>query len=213
MNRFTLFLALLLAFFGVLATQSMLGGGLSRTLADGEDSPGGGAPGAAEKFAFMDVRAVFEKYEKTRDREKEINDEYRAGMEEIRAHKLDLEKKKQEIDLFGPNSPERREREREFALRAFEIQFKEEWLKEQVKDRLRKSTEEIYGEVLARVADFAAKNGFRAVFKIDEEAIDSDSGDELKLKIHTRTVLYHQKGDDVTEAVIAFLNEEYRKGK
>lgn len=213
MNRFVLFLAILLVLSGVLATQALLGGGLQRSLADGDEGPGGGVPGAADKFGFMDVRAVFEKYEKTRDREKEINDEYRAGVEEIRAQKLDLEKKRQEIDLFGPNSPERREKEREFALRAFEIQFKEEWLKEQVKDRLRKSTEEIYAEVLARVADFAAKNGLRAIFKIDEDAIDSDSRDELKLKIHTRSVLYHQKGDDVTEPVIAFLNEEYRKGK
>lgn len=195
------FLAVLAAgFVGGLVGQLMVaGGGLTPAVADGSTGD--------IKIGFVDVKKVFEKYEKTKDREKQINDEFRLGMEELRVRKVQLEEKKDEILLFGPNSPERRKAEKDLALEAFHIEFQEQWLREKVKDDLKRSTESLYAEIITKVGEYAEKSGYVAIFKIDEEDIQSFTRNELKLKIHTRSVLYNRPIDDLTDGLIEFLNK------
>ena len=210
MNRQMFWMAMFASILGAVIVQGIAWFPLRSVEADWED---GDDETTSTRIGFVDVKKVFERYEKTRDRERDINERYRVRVEELRKAKMNLEEKKKDFDLYGPNSPERRRLEKEFALDAFEVEFQQKWIEEQVKEDLKASTEEIFSEVLAQVGGFADPLGYQAVLKIDEEGLESITRNELKLKIHTRTVLYYRSGDDLTEPIIEFLNEKYREGR
>ncbi len=177
---------------------------LLRAHADGDEGVAGQGP---DRIGFVDVKRVFEQCRKTGDREQAIRQQYVATNEDLRKRKRDLENENDNLVLYGGMDRRKlREDERKIALAEFEIRFGVEWLEEKVKNDLEIATEEIYAEIMTLIGRYADENGYRAVFRVDEEELQSFSRDELKLKIHTRTVLYHLKADDLTEALILCVN-------
>ncbi len=191
-------------FGGALLAAGLLGDPLGRVHADGDE---GVAGQGLDRIGFVDVKRVFEQCRKTVDRERAINQQYVATKEDLQNRKKELQDEQDGLALYGPESTQRRQGERAIALKAFKIQFEDEWLKEKVKNDLKIATEQIYVEIMALIGRYAEEHGYRAVFKVDEEEIQSFTRDELKLKIHTRTVLYHMKADDLTEALIQYVND------
>ncbi|MDP7035885.1 MAG: OmpH family outer membrane protein [Planctomycetota bacterium] len=162
------------------------------------------------RVGFVNVKVAFEGFGKTRFQEKQINAWFREQMRQIEEEGDRLKKLAEEIELFAPRSPERQKQEKEYFRKKMMLDFRKKSLQDEVQKRLKTSTEGLYEEVNSGIADYARKHGFTIIFKVDGDSIASDSQSELKLKIHTRGVVYYDPKLDITNAVVAALNESFQ---
>lgn len=181
----------------------------------GERSAEANAPGDASvphKIALIDMAHVFKNYKKFEARREGLKTEITTSEERI---KKDLEAIKilqQQLKSLVEGSPEYKVKEQELASKAADIQAYREV---QQRDFLRKESQiykEIYGEVSEAVGKYAEYYKYSLVMRFKrDEMPEADNPNDVINKMNG-TVIYHRAEDDITDAVLKFLNDRYDRG-
>jgi len=77
----------------------------------------------------------------------------------------------------------------------------------------RRYTKQLYEEILAVVAQVAKQRGIDVVLYVEREVVQTEDTRELLTMIERRKVLYASDQVDLTQTVLARLNEAYRAAK
>jgi len=85
--------------------------------------------------------------------------------------------------------------------------FRTKWAEAEFRERLHLATQKLYNEIQQWIAKYAEKQGYDLILKIDRRPLAAKTQEEMKLKIHTRTVIYRRKALDLTDHVIKLLNQ------
>ncbi len=170
------------------------------------------AQGATQQqIAVCNLTHVFDNYRMTRDLEQVFesrNKEFQTLAEEKRK---ELESRGKQLAQFKPGSDDYIQREEEFAIEQYKfkgwLDIWEQRLKQEHKNWLRK----VYQSVQDAIAEVAKERGLALVLTysdIDEDAPDSTA---MKQQILLRTVLYADNRIDLTQPILARLEERYEK--
>ena len=112
-----------------------------------------------------------------------------------------------EIDLYAPGSRKRTRKLEELFLLKRRLKFRQEWVEVEFREKQHLMIQSLYNEISDKIGAYAKKNGYDAIFKIDRGKLQSLSQDEMKMKTHTRTVIYSRKALDLTDEMIRLLNQ------
>ncbi len=146
------------------------------------------------KIGYVDIKKVFENYEKAKkvqesfmkevDAEQKNMDKMRVEIENMQK---DYEKKK---DIMKPE--ERTKKENELKLKIQEFSKKWTEVKQKLDEKGNQLEEQLFNEVKAVISDYAKKNGYSIVIN----------------SFDPRLILYGDASADLTEEIIKILNKK-----
>ncbi len=161
------------------------------------------------KIGFVNLKKVFEQYERSKTMEKEIEafqGEENAKLEKLKKEADELEK---ESDLVVKNTKEWFKIKSDVLRKRKELETDEKLAKMEITRRLLKATEEIYEDILKKISDYASAHGFMMVLKIETEKVECDTHTELTFKVNSRSVLYFKTEFEITDDIVKELNLAY----
>jgi len=185
---------------------------LAPATARAQDPPAGGGDVAKTitmKIGFANIKRIIDDYERTKTIEVEIDDYRRGKTDEIEKKRKRLKELRDDMKMLNPDSRMYFEKVKLARRMEMEIKLAEDELKVDLQYRLLRATKEIYEDITNQIKEYAQKNGFHVIFKVEKGKIESESKGELILKINSRGVLYYDKSLDVSDAIIKILNVNY----
>ncbi len=173
---------------------------------------GSGSSGAA-KIGVCDVVQIFNSYDRTKDLNTKQTNKTDALKAEDDMRVKAIEAIRMELDGLKAGSSEYQRRrsdgERLTIERAAWLKFKEAQM---LRDYANLSRN-MYKEILAAVKQIASEQGYALVLCREPSQLQSESVAELRQEISGRKVLYASGKIDVTDQVLARLNQLYRSSK
>ncbi len=171
----------------------------------------GGPRGATPNIAVVNLTAIFERYQMTRDLEQMFEERRQKVAAEAKDRRENINMLRNAILDIKRGTPDFVRREEELITAEIEFQawleIQERRLKEQHKSWLKM----IYKNTRQVIAKIAQKNGIDLVLTyndLEENAPDSVS---FKQQILLRSVIYASERSNLTESVIEMLDKEYQR--
>ena len=193
----------------LLVAACVLGGTLMLRNSLGQSQPAS-APPAAARIAVCDIQEIFVNYERAKDLLSKLNDERQAAEAESDKRGKAMDALHTEMSALKAGSPEYDSRmaqlERMAVDRKVEIQYQEGVLQR----KHRALTLEMYKEVTAMISTVAGAEGIHLVLQRDKELLDTGETADVLAQIRDRKVLHCDDSMDITQTVLARLNEAYR---
>ncbi|MEK7710383.1 MAG: OmpH family outer membrane protein [Planctomycetota bacterium] len=167
---------------------------------------------ASPNIAVVNVATVSEKYQKTSDLEAQFDAlRKRLGQErDAMKDKLDRANRSLQEEL-KPGTEEYRLRKKEIAMLEAELQWFIDNEGQKVEKGLAESLRSIFDDIQSAVREVAEEQGVEIVLAADKLPGDSpDSPAQARQMILLQKVLYWKPEVDLTDAVIARLNKNYK---
>ena len=168
------------------------------------------APAAATRIAVCGVGTLFEHCRQSGDLNAELQDRRMAIQTEDDKRAKAAENVRMELQGLKPGSSEYESRLDE--LEKMQIEHKS-WRESQMlrleRWHLRK-TKEVYEKIIDAVARVAKDRGIQIVLDMERQELVGDDLGSIFAQVSGRKVLYSEPSVDLTGAVMARLNEEYR---
>lgn len=145
---------------------------------------------AAEKMGTVDVGKLFDEYQKTKEYDKGLEQKADAYEKDRDAKISEIKQMQDKLGLLADAEKEKKQKELEDKIksaREFTL-TKESELKKERDDRLK----EVLKDIEAAVKLYAEKEGYAMIF-------------------NDRVFVYYNKANDITDKVLAALQENYKK--
>jgi outer membrane protein len=148
---------------------------------------------AAEvKIGYIDVAVVFDSYDKTKEKDTQLNTRSQEKKKEHDRMVDNIKNMKNELELLSDNEKQKKQDLIDTEVRKLQDFDKEakEGLQRERDDMVR----EILKEIDAVIKDYASKNGFTLV-------------------LNNRVLVYAEEQYDITKEILNILNSKYRRKK
>ncbi len=172
-------------------------------------SPGGSG---STSVAVVDVPAVSERYEKTRDLEAAF-EQRRVGFTRQRdALRERIKRTGRSLqEEVKPGTKEFEDRRKQFVMLEAELQWFVETEGQKIEEGLAQSLREIYDDIQAVVRDVADERGIDVVLAADRLPNEpARSPMQARQQIVLQKVVYWNPRVDITEEVVVRLNAKYK---
>ena len=172
--------------------------------------PAAPARPAGAQVGVCDVVVVFNEYQRAKDLTVRLNERRDALKAENDKRGKAIDVPRTELEGLKPGSKDYEQRLSEVQRLTIErsawLQFQEALI---MRDHQR-LTREMYEQILKMIQGVAREQGFTLVVQRDKESMESQNTQELVQKIAARKVLYNDDGVDLTDTILARLNDQYR---
>jgi len=162
---------------------------------------------APAKIAFVDVGRVFKEYAKAQDIQQQVKAEIQKINQALAGRVEELKKRRGELELLLPGTPEYRQKQRELDRDAFAVEWDEKDQKGTLERSMIKRMSHVYTEIRHEAENFARRNGLQGVYMVNTYDLQARSQEELQVLIASRPVLYWEKGLDITDDILRVMNE------
>lgn len=169
--------------------------------------------GGPVRIGVLDFRGLLEKYEKMQDTGKEILTMQRTLREQGQAKTEVIQQLRARLNMHTPGSEAYKDTESEITTKTVELEMWAKSLTRTVLERESTAIKEICADMTRATTAYARRNGLTLVLKSDRLELIGNSVSELDFRVTLKKVLYHSESLDITEHVVAALNQEYRKQK
>jgi len=159
-------------------------------------------------IAVVNVREVFRKCNRNAKYRQDAMAEYNTAMLELEKLSKQIQADEAGLKTLKPGSPDHLKQYQDVLKKKGELDARQQYLKQERSLKDQRWTEQVYQEVLQIVKELAEKKGLDMVFDKEEPEFPSTSGDELMLTLSTHKVLYSGGCPDITDEVIARLDEK-----
>ena len=174
-----------------------------------QNAPAAAKDGAA-KIGLIDMAKVFQNYEKFKDLTEGLNAEGKARAEGRKKLAEQAKKIAEEIKEYKQGTPEYIELEAKFAQLQSQFAAQEKLDGVNYNRKQAEIFEKTYVEVTNVVGMYAKHFGFSLVMRFNSEALEAGNPQKLTSGLN-KLVIYHRPQDDITEAVVEYLNRQYGK--
>lgn len=166
------------------------------------------------RVATINVVKVFDRLNEKKNADSDLEvlgkrlDDKRKQLEQ------DLERLRQELKDYKPDSDVFRETQENMLKKAMELRSHSEYMEQklQLEQRLRTGT--VYRHIVQSIEAYAKQNGIIMVLVADDiDITGSRTQAELLTKIAMRKVVYAHESLDITEALVLKMNGEFKLGK
>lgn len=169
-------------------------------------------PSMPHKIALIDMAHVFKKYKKFEEMREGLFADIQASEDKIKQEIEVLKTMQEQMKKMVEGTPQYKTAEQELAKKAADIRAYKDVQQRDFARRESQIYKSIYNEVTAAVTKYAEYYKYTLVMRFKRDDIPtSDTQNDIMSMMNTR-VIYHQPEDDITDAVLDFLNRSY-KGK
>jgi Skp family chaperone for outer membrane proteins len=161
------------------------------------------------KIGVVDLFKVVDGYQKKKDREVELNKARDAAAAQLKELQKKIEGMASELELVDKSSPDYPAKKRTLSEKQEELLMRSRLAEREVMGKLEQYLQEVYSEVLAKIAEYREKNNFDFILRADTRPLTTQERiiDQLDRKV----IMASSKAFDVSDDVIAFLNQSYTK--
>ncbi len=165
------------------------------------------------KIGVVDIGRVFEKYQKRIDLDQELKEQEKEFQDEVNKKRKEIIDLDEETQLLDLGSESRSSNENLMERKNVELEGYAKFAERQLLKKYKDFFENTYQEVVQKVEEIGAQEGFDLIIKKEEADLKSGQISDLQFKIGIRTVLYHSDSVDITLDVADTLNASYSKEK
>ena len=166
------------------------------------------APAAPVKIGLVDMARVFKEYNKFEDMRASLKAEMEIALAEAKKIAADAEKVKDELKLLKQGSPEFIKRETDFAQLSSDFETKRKVANVQYQRREAEIFQNIYVDAVGVIKLYAEHFKYSMVMRFNSAELDKTNPSSLANGLN-KLVIYHRPQDDITDAVIDYLNRKY----
>ena len=139
---------------------------------------------------YIDLAKIFDQYEKTKDSDKNLEEEWQSKQSKIKELREEITRLKDEIGVLSESVKAKKQEIIDGKIR--ELQ---EFTKE-IQDELTSKRNEVVSQILKDIdtviEEYGKDNGYNLIF-------------------NERVLLYHAESLDVTDKIVKILNDSYKK--
>jgi len=161
------------------------------------------------KVGVVDLAKVIDGYQKKKDREADLNKARETAAAQLKALQKKIESMNSEIELIDKKSPEFLTKKRELLEKQEELIMRSRLADREVQEKLEQYLQEVYSEILAKIEEYRAANKFDFIFRQDPRPLTTQ--ERIVFQLDRKLLMASDKSFDVTDDVIAFLNQSYTK--
>ncbi len=165
--------------------------------------------GAAQpmKIAFIDIEDVINGYKKTKEAKKKLQDEYRDKKTKFEEDMKKINEDADELQLLSSESAEYRKKRRDLRLRALTNDFDIKLTDTLADEDLGKLYKQVYGDIQVALGALCKEEGYSAVLQVSRREILASGEKAVTGTIATRSVVWFDPAHDLTDRVVAKLNQ------
>lgn len=187
---------------GVQRTASTTGGTAAAT--------NGPTPGLPAVIGTIDMDSVFKNYEKVKVSSDDIAAKAMAKQNELQKLVTDMKSLAEKQGSLAPTSPEFKKIDQQLTQMKIQGEAAQESARKELAQLEAEALSALYREIQSMTARVAAWRGMNYVVKVSNEP-PSAADPQAVMAVLSRTVVYSDPRNDVTQQVVQFLNQEYRK--
>jgi Skp family chaperone for outer membrane proteins len=167
------------------------------------------------RVAVVNVSTVSARYARTADLEAQFEQQRLSFNEQRNAMQQKIQRLGQSLQQeLRPGTPEFEARRKELAMQEAELQWFSEAESQRIERGLAESLRSIYADILAALREVADEQGIDIVLAADQLPEEpAQTTTQVRQQIVLQKVLYWNPRMDLTEQVIARVNERYRAQK
>ncbi len=163
------------------------------------------------KVGVVDIREVYRSYDRTEKFSKTFVEKKNKAQEKMKSLEEEMKQIQKELNSLEPLSDLWKKRAKKYYQLESEKKLMEDLWKQDTKQMLGRTTADIYDTIRKVIQDYADKNGYDVILKVNQSDIKKQEMSRVNEQIATRSVLYFRKSMDLTDKMITILNEQYRK--
>ncbi len=168
---------------------------------------------APVRMAVCDVAEIFASYNRAADLAASLNERRQALAAELEQRRNAIELLQKEMEALKPGSDEYNTRQAEAERLKIDLAVTQQVGEARMLGEHRRLTVDMYEEILQAVGEIASQRGIDLVLYRDHGLVQTDQTVELLAQIRDRKVLYYSPGMDMTQEVLARMNEAYTASK
>lgn len=215
--RTILALSLWMGFTGLVsAQQTAQDRGVQRTAtntgatAAAASSAGTPTQGLPSVIGSIDMDTVFENYEKVKKSSEEIQAKALAKQNELQKMVADMKAAAEKQASLSPTSPEFKKFDQQLTQMKIEAQAFQENIQKELAQLEAEALASLYREIQSMTGRVAVWRGMNYVVKVSNKPVTAVDPNAVMAAM-SRTVVYSDPRNDITQNVVQFLNQEYRK--
>lgn len=177
---------------------------------NGNPAARAGKPVPAMKVAVIDLGLILRQYKKSEDLMEEVKATAEAGNAKITqlvGQGKELAKPLEEGAL-DQESPEFLERERKVLRLQTYLKSLKATTEREMKKQGAKASLDVYEDIQAALQLYCEQNGYTLVLNFDREATTA-SESQVVGRALSQGIMFHNSRDDVTDAILGYLNHQY----
>lgn len=195
----------------VLAVAALVGG--TAALTSSLATPAAAPAAPTGRIAVCDIVDVFNNYQRAKDLTAQLNERRQAIKAESDKRNKAIDVLRQELEAYKKGSPKYKQTFSQITWQTIEAKAYLQYQDALALREHRQLTQEMYQEITKMIARVAKQRGFDLVLHREPEDLTTESTTEMLRQIHSRKVLYAAETLDVTESVLASLNQAYKAAK
>lgn len=171
----------------------------------------GRAPELPHRIALIDMARVFKNYKKFENLREELKNDLTKSEEKFKAMAEQIRKEQAELKLLKEGTDEYAQKEKVVLQHTTQA---ETYRKSQQRDLIRREAQiykTIYLEVADAVQKYASHFSFTLVLRFTSEDVETTENPEEVMRGLNRQVVYFQPKDDITNAIVRYLNSNYQR--
>lgn len=161
------------------------------------------------KVGVVDLAKVVDGFQKRKDREAELNKIREAAANQLKELQKKVEGLSAEMELLDKSSPDFMAKKKLLAEKQEELLVKTRLADREIGEKLEQYLQEVYSEILARIDEYRAQNNYDFIIRVDKRPLTTQ--EPIVTQLDRKVILSHAITFDITDKVIAFLNQAYTK--
>lgn len=176
----------------------------------GQTQPAASASAAAGpvKIGLVDMARVFKEYNKFEDMRASLKAEMEVALAQAKKIAADAEKVKEELKLLKQGSADYIKRESDLAQLSSDFETKRKLANVQYQRKEAEIFQDIYVDAVGVIKLYAEHFKYSMVMRFNSAELDKTNPSSLANGLN-KLVIYHRPQDDITDAVIDYLNRKY----
>ncbi len=189
----------------------MIGLGLVLNNAWGQNATKAAATEAIpHKVGLIDMAFLFSKYTKFEALRNDLKAEIEAADGELKGRLEKIKGLQAEMKELVPNSPQFIAREKQITELAGAAEAERKNLQRRFMREETKVYQTVYREVLDAVNKYAAIYKYTLIIRYSRDEAEVGDDPQKVMQALQRQVVFNRKDDDITEAVLNYLNKQYK---
>lgn len=160
------------------------------------------------KIGLVDMARVFKEYNKFEDMRASLKVEMETALAEAKTIAANAEKVKEELKLLKTGSAEYIKREADLAQLSSDFETKRKLANVQYQRKEAEIFQDIYVDSVGVIKLYAEYFKYSMVMRFNSAELDKANPSSLANGLN-KLVIYHRPQDDITDAVIEYLNKKY----
>ena len=174
----------------------------------GQDAKTSAGP---HQVGLIDMAEVFQDYEKFKALREALQAEVERSSAEAQAKLEQMKQLQGQAAQLKQDSPDFQAIEKQLLTMKADL---ESFRQVQQRDFLRKESEiykQVYMEVQDAVNKYAEYKNLTLIMRFNRSKVEEAENPQEVIQSMNRQVVYHRTSDDITDAVLGYLNREYTK--